>query len=147
MRDEVHVTPRLVTVQRPDGVSRRARVRRVLVGVLIAAAAVAGIAYAFSRGSEDGAKAITLVKEQSAPALARARDSDGALKVAWSASPMGTTRGEDMQMVEATLVANAGRSTRRAAFMVDVDTGEVLAQDALAASLLGLDKKPESVLR
>lgn len=119
----------------------------MLVGVLIAAAAVAGIAYALSRGSEDGAKAITLVKEQSAPALTRALDSDGALKVSWSASPLGTTRGEDMQLVEATLVANAGRSVRRATFMVDVDTGEVLAQDALAASLLGPDKNPESVHR
>jgi hypothetical protein len=120
----------------------------VLVGVLIAAAAVAGIAYALSRGSEDGAKAITLVKEQSAIALARAElESDGALKVAWSASPMGTTRGEDMQMVEAALVPSDGGSTRRATFTVDVDTGEVLAQDALAASLLGPDEKPESVHR
>lgn len=119
----------------------------MLVGVLIAAAAVAGIAYTLSRGGEDGAKAIRLVKAQSTPALAHAFGSDGGLKVAWSASPMGTTRGEDMQMVEATLVANAGRSIRRATFMVDVDTGEVLAQDALAASLLGPDIKPVTVHR
>lgn len=120
----------------------------MLVGVLIAVAAVAGLAYAMSRGSEDGGKAITLVKEQSAAAVARTElGSQGKLKVVWSASPMGTTSGEDMQMVEATLVSTDGRSARRATFMVDVDTGEVLAQDTFAASLLGSDGRIDNIHR
>ena len=148
MVDEIHVSPRLVSVERPDGAARHGRVRRLLVGVLILAAAVAGVAYAWSRGSADGGKAITLVKEQSAQALARAQlGPQGRLEVDWSASPMGTASGEDVQMVEATLVSSDGRAARRATFMVDVDTGEVLAQDALAASLLGPGGKIENVHR
>ncbi len=148
MADEANVTPRLISVGRPDGAGRRGRVRRLLVGVLIVAAVVAGVAYAWSRGSEDGGRAITLVKEQSAQALARAQlGPQGRLEVGWSASPMGSTSGEDVQMVEATLVSSDGRATRRATFMVDVDTGEVLAQDALAASLLGPGGKVENIHR
>lgn len=148
MSDETHVTPRLVAVRRPDGIGRRARLRRILVGLLVAAAVAAGLAYTWSRGGEDGGAAIRLVKDQSATGIARADlGSGGTFKVVWSASSMGTSSGADLQMVEATLVSTDGRTTRRATFMVDVDTREVLAQDPFAASLLEPGGATESIHR
>ncbi len=47
-----------------------------------------------------------------------------------------------MQLVEATLVANAGRSVRRATFMVDVDTGEVLAHGRTGCVTVGTRQEP-----
>ncbi len=136
MGDKTHLNPRLTSAERPDRITRRGRLRNLLIGSLIATALVAAVAYTWSRGTADGGKAITLVKEQTAQTLARLSP-QAKLDVRWTAAPMGTTSGEDMQMVEATLVSSDPRTIRKAVYMVDVDTGEVLAQDAVAASLLG----------
>lgn len=63
--------------------------------------------------------------------------------IAWSASPMGTRSGEDLQLVEG--IAISGCGIARAVYMVDIDTGEVLAQNTFAALLLNPGAGGESL--
>jgi hypothetical protein len=121
---------------------RRPRGQAAVVGIVLAAALVAALAFLLVRGTQESSSAIDVVKDATGTTLARyraqAKDAGGGLTVTWSVSPM-----SGGQMVEARIQSSLPEYRGKAVFMVDSDGTRIVAQDRYAASLLGPRTQPK----